>query len=339
MAEGTADRRDPFVRDVAEALRDSGGVRPGDRVVVAVSGGADSVALLHALATIADQPQWALDLLAAHVNHRLRPEADEEERFCGELAATLGLRFASADGSVSSADNLEAAAREARYAALQTVAAERSADAIATAHHADDQLETLLLRLIRGASPRGMRGILPRTRLGEHRLIRPMLHVDHAAATAFLHRIGQSWCEDPSNADDRRDRARLRRDVLPALRAIRPDAAAKAVDTAGQLAAAEEALRRRARAVERMHLQTGPDGRCLHRDVARRLPDALLGRLLRRQAAALGAGRDALGLRTLRPILRVVRDGRGERRRFPLGDGVEVHVDRDVIRWTRRSSV
>jgi tRNA(Ile)-lysidine synthetase-like protein len=324
-------RRHGFVKGLAAALRERCGVEPGTRLLLAVSGGADSVALLRGLAALADRREWRLDLHVGHIQHHLRPDAETDADFVEQLAADLGLPFHRRDvHPAAEAGNLEAAARRRRYRALREIAGRLDAECIVTAHHADDQLETMLMRLIRGASVRGLAGMAWRRRLGGRQLIRPMLGTDHAAAMAFCRAIDQRWREDPSNRDAERWRARLREAVLPVLRELRPDAANKANDAAQQLRETAACLERAARRAER-RLVTLEDGNArLDRDAARALPRPLLRTILRDRLRQAGAPTDRLGQRQLDPIVRAIRDRGGERRRFDLA-GLNVTVAADQV--------
>lgn len=224
----------PFVKAVTHALRGRCGIGEGDAVVVAVSGGADSVALLRALHLLVPRRTWKLRLIVGHVQHHLRGDAEDDARFVEALADSLQLPFARVDiHPRHHGGNLEATARRQRYAALSRIAAEHGAMFITTAHHADDQLETLLMRLVRGTGVAGMRGIAWRRGAGTQTrdtvIVRPMLGVTHAEATAFLGQLQQDWREDHTNADPQRLRARLRQDVLPPLRDLHPRVAHHAV--------------------------------------------------------------------------------------------------------------
>ena len=247
----------PLVRRVAEGLRRRCGVRQGADVLVAVSGGADSVALLRAMALLAPRRGWRLRLEVAHVQHHLRGEdAEADAAFVRDLAAGLGLPYHRRDLSWhGQRGNVEDNARRMRYAALLEIAVACSEDSasagegggarfVATAHHADDQLETLLLRLVRGTGLRGLRGIAWRRELGSEgvMLIRPMLAATREQAVDFLRAMAQPWREDASNQDTQRARARLRREVLPVLRDMRPGVATRAVRLADRVRAAVEAL-------------------------------------------------------------------------------------------------
>ena len=232
----------PVVRSVARGLRKRCGVPERSVVLLAVSGGADSVALLRSLALLAPRRRWRHRLVVAHVHHGLRgADADQDQRFVKDIADRLGLEFLAQrlEGLADRPGNVEATAREARYASLYDMAIERGCGYVATGHHADDQLETMLLRMIRGATPgslSAMRWSRPLLVGAGVQLVRPMLAVDPADARAFLQGLDQPWREDPTNQDaETRARARLRRDVLPALRAINPKAARNAVRLADRL--------------------------------------------------------------------------------------------------------
>lgn len=206
------------------------------RVVVAVSGGADSVCLLHVLVQLAGA--WGVMLHVAHVDHGLRPQSAAAARFVGGLAADLGLAFhaTTLDPVLLRADSsgLEAAARHARYTFLCQVA-RRIAPAgvqpcLAVAHHANDQAETILLRLLQGSGLRGLASLRPLssapifTPAGEMpvRLVRPLLAVSRDDILAYLARHNLTWLEDESNDDLQYARNRLRHRVLPELVALNP---------------------------------------------------------------------------------------------------------------------
>ena len=191
------------------------------RLGVAVSGGADSVALLHLLLPECRARGIAPTVL--HLNHGLRAEADEEARFVEALAADAGVPFVSrrvalaerpADGR-----SLEMAARDARLDFFRHAYEECALDALATGHHADDVAETLLMRLARGAGAAGLAGLRPHTHLDGCRMIRPLLAISGAALRAWLRERGLTWCEDASNRDPAIPRNAVRHVVLPHLEA------------------------------------------------------------------------------------------------------------------------
>lgn len=331
----TAAARHPLVRGVAASLRRLG-VREGAAVLIAVSGGADSVALCRAAATIAPRRRWGLSLTVGHVQHHLRDDAEADAAFVADLARAHGVRHLRRDVEPAAAGgNTEHAARRLRYAALRAMAVEAGAAFVLTAHHADDQLETVLMRLIRGASVGGLRGIAPRRALGGGvTLLRPMLGATGGDARAFLRDLGQPWREDHTNADGARWRARLRRDVVPVLRELRPDAAAKAVALGRRLAAASRLIAEQTAAAHEAHVRKGQ----LQRTDARAMSPALLAGVVRRMLRDAGVRPDALGGRAVSPLLRAVRDGRGGRREWRFGGGVRVWLDRDTLRVAGHAS-
>ncbi|HZL84739.1 MAG TPA: tRNA lysidine(34) synthetase TilS [Candidatus Krumholzibacteria bacterium] len=183
----------------------------GRRLLLAVSGGADSVALLRLLV---DAPERRLALAVAHFDHRLRPESGADAHFVRELSARFGCEFTS--GNWDEPEAGEAAARAARHTFLQRAAQELACDAIALAHQQDDQLETVLMRFGRGCGPRGLLGM--RWRRGATvDLVRPLLDCPRAELVGYLREIGQTWREDPANEDSTKTRNRVRHRVLPAL--------------------------------------------------------------------------------------------------------------------------
>ncbi|QDU20150.1 tRNA lysidine(34) synthetase TilS [Urbifossiella limnaea] len=197
--------------------------------VVAVSGGADSVALLRALEGV--EP-----LIVAHFHHGLRgAEADADAAFVRELAGRLGCRFELGGADVRAAGgNLEAAARRLRYGWLAEVAAATGAAWVATGHTADDQAETVLHRLVRGTGLRGLRGIAAAMPLGTVQLVRPLLAVGRVDVLAFLADLGQPFRTDTSNADPRFTRNRVRAELLPLLTTFNPAAPAALTRAAEQ---------------------------------------------------------------------------------------------------------
>lgn len=189
----------------------------GGRVLLGLSGGRDSVALLHVLAEL------GVDLCACHVNHGIRgAEADADAAFCAELCARLGVPFCCESADVPALArrcrvSLETAGRAVRRRVLAEQARARGCASVALAHHADDQAETALFRLARGSA--GWRGMLPLRRERGLWWLRPLLGCRRAELTAWLTARGLRWREDATNAQDDAARNRLRHDVLPRLSA------------------------------------------------------------------------------------------------------------------------
>jgi tRNA(Ile)-lysidine synthase len=192
-------------------------------VVVAVSGGADSVALLRLLGGLDEERPR--QVVVAHFDHRLRAGSADDARFVADLARRLELPFELGQADVAAlaeeqGDGIEAAARGARYEFLEQVADRHRASFIATGHTADDQAETVLHRILRGTGVAGLQGIhelRPVFGRQDIYLVRPLLSVRHSELVAYLHGIDQPFCEDPSNADPRFTRNRIRHQLLPLL--------------------------------------------------------------------------------------------------------------------------
>jgi tRNA(Ile)-lysidine synthetase-like protein len=223
----------------AKALAAAGGPAPGDGVAVAVSGGADSLALLHALRVLAGPRDWRLAVLT--VDHGLRPGSTADAAFVADHAKALGLparvlTLTPADLEAHRSAGPEGAARAARYAALWPAADALHRHWLATGHTLDDQAETVLLQLLRGAGPDGLAGMPVRS----GRLLRPLLDVRRAQTRACCAAAGLPWREDPTNASDTPLRNRVRHQLLPLLEELRPGATATLARTA-TLAADERA--------------------------------------------------------------------------------------------------
>ena len=185
------------------------------RYVIALSGGLDSTVLLHALAVTRERHGKAL--LAVHIDHRLQADSASWSEYCRRLAGRLGVEIHVDRVTVDAAASggLEAAAREARYGALAQHVGD--GDWLLSAHHRDDQAETLLLNLMRGSGPVGLAGIGLLSRFGSGWLVRPLIDVPRAALESYAAAQDLRWVEDPSNEDLRFDRNYLRHAVLPAL--------------------------------------------------------------------------------------------------------------------------
>jgi len=216
--------RSPLARELHRALE---AVPRGERIVVAASGGADSTAL--ALLSVAVAPRGSWTIRLATVDHGLRDSSAGDADAVEALGHWLGIRCDRRRVRVQPGPRLASRARTARYGALVAAADDAGASTILLAHHAEDQLETMLMRLVRGAGPAAVGGMPMRRSLAPGlSLLRPLLERSRAECRALLERLGVPWREDPTNADRARVRGRLRHEVLPVLEALRPGAAVRA---------------------------------------------------------------------------------------------------------------
>lgn len=215
------------------------------RYLVAYSGGVDSHALLGAMARLRTQLQ-PITVEAVHVNHRLTEHSEQWARHCRTVCQQLGVRCTvlEIDATPRPGESPEAAAREARYEALRAQISD--GDAVLTAHQADDQAETVLLQLLRGAGVRGLAGMLAVTRWEGGWLLRPLLEFSRSELLAYATTLGLSWIEDASNQDLRFDRNRLRHQVLPILRQRWPAVSRRLTRSAQHCAEAQMLLDERA---------------------------------------------------------------------------------------------
>ncbi|MDQ6883596.1 MAG: tRNA lysidine(34) synthetase TilS [Candidatus Dormibacteraeota bacterium] len=253
---------------VASAIRQHRILQPGERVLVAVSGGPDSLALLSLLRSLI--PSMPLHLTVAHFDHAWRPESESDARFVEATARSWG--YATVMGRAEpDLPHTEAAARRARYAFLRGAASRTTSSAIALGHTRDDQVETLLLHLLRGSGSRGLAGMGYRT----NDLARPLLDVDRAAIERYLQAEGLTPRRDPSNDDPRFARNRIRQIVLPAIDAFNPAARRLLAQTATILGEEDRLLEQQ---VDEL-AATAADAH----DALQALPLAIQRRLLRRR--------------------------------------------------------
>jgi tRNA(Ile)-lysidine synthase len=303
----------------------------GETVLVAVSGGADSVALLATLIELA--PAWRLTLHVLHVDHALRADSIRDADFVRALGARLGVpvdveRVQVGPGS------LEAAARTARYAALETWAGRLGAARIAVGHTADDQAETVLMRVLGGSGVRGLAAIPP----VRGRIIRPLIDVRRSAVREALTAAGLEWVEDPSNRDPKFLRNRIRHELLPLLAAsYHADVVPALADVARLARETVDALERTATGELARLAAVEADALTLSRAALAALPAPVAAEMLRQAAARFGS-RAPLRAWAHRGLQRVLAT-EAPRRPFKLG-GVTVEVSGDRLRvGARRAPV
>ena len=309
---------------VAAAIRGSVALAPPTRVLAMLSGGADSVCLVHALAGVLGTDQ----VEALHVNHRLRAAAPDDERFCAELCADLGVRLHVERVHVERSGNLEAQARAARYAVAEAVRAREGLDLVATGHTGTDQVETVLYRLASSPGRRALLGIAPL----RDRIVRPLLGLGGEDTRAYCVEAGLSWREDESNRDRTIARNRLRLDVLPALREIHPAMEQNVMATASQLRDEQEIVER---AVDEALVRVGAGGHPPVVEVARLASEtpALRRLILQRLAERAAGGPLPLGTEQMREIERLA--ARGGSGAADLGAGVRAVAEYGLVRFVR----
>jgi len=307
----------PLVRIVSAAVKDqtwSGGI------VAAVSGGRDSVALALALRACGTDPAA---VTIAHVHHHRRAEADLEAESVQQLAQNLGCAFELRHVRLGDSAT-PATLRDARYEALLDVAVSGGATVVATPHQAEDQLETTLLALVRGAGPRGLVGMRPRRPLGcGVDLVRPMLRCSRAQAADLCTLAGVAWHDDPTNVDPKTLRGRLRRDVLPLLEEIRPGVARRLAAGTALRASAADALAER--------VVRPQDGRW-SRETLAAASEGIRIASIDAAARMLAGGSDGLSGETIRCAAAAIVDQKRHRRLFELGSGVMFVVEAEVVR-------
>ena len=311
-------------RKVAAAVAESGALQPGERALALLSGGADSVCLVHALLEALGPER----LKVLHVNHGLRDAAAEDERHCAELCRALGLELFVERVNVPREGNLEAAAREARYAAAERVREAAGLDAIATGHTATDQVETILYRLVSSPGRRALLGMAPR----RDRIARPLLAVTGEETRAYCVELGLEWREDESNLDPGLARNRLRLAVLPELRLIHPAAEENVLATAARLRDEHEVLEQ---AVDRALREAGAGGNPPSIEVSRLAGLAPALRRLALQRLAEEAAGEPLPL-SASEVAAIERAAGGPgSAQVDLGRGVRAVCEYGIVRFRR----
>ncbi len=298
---------------VTRYWREQGMAEPGEGVLVGVSGGMDSVALLWLLAGL--RCELGIRLAAAHFHHGIRVEADGDEALVRALCSQLGvpLTVGRADvPALAAAEglSLEVASRQARHAFFRRAMAETGCTRLALAHHRDDQAETVLLRLLRGAGAAGLAAMAPVEGNG---IVRPLLCVGRAEIAAWCAEQNITWREDATNADQTIPRNWVRHTLLPLLsQRLNPSAAEALCRTADLLRQDDRALEDCA-AAALDGLAQGPGEASLPVAALAAQPPAVRGRMLRRMAAAVGLTQD-LGQERVAAMESLLAPGKGGRR-------------------------
>jgi tRNA(Ile)-lysidine synthase len=317
---------------IARALRGLGHPSAGERIVVGLSGGPDSVALLDVMTGRARREDFTV--VAAHLDHALRPDSGQDAVFCAELCARLAVSLRTGHADVrarrrADGGGIEEAARLERLAFLRHVKDEEGASWIVLAHTGDDQAETVLLRLVRGAGALGLSGMRPRA--GD--LLRPMLALSRADVLEHLASRSLTWREDPSNADLSIARNRVRRELLPYLeRHFNPAVREALARSASVFAEEADVLATVAAAAQG---RAEGDGCVLSIEALRSAPRAL-GRLTVRRALQAAGGLRGVGLKHVEAILDLAATAAPSGRRVALPGGREAVFHFGEVRLSRR---
>ncbi|MDB5352097.1 MAG: putative ATPase of the PP-loop superfamily implicated in cell cycle control [Planctomycetota bacterium] len=302
----------------------------GRGVIVAVSGGGDSVGLLRMMGDV--QEDLDLRLSVAHLDHGTRGEVGREDAaFVADLAGSMGLAFDLGRWAPTREGHFEADARKARYDWLVAIAKKREAALVAVGHTQDDQAETILHRILRGTGLRGLAGIPARRSLAEGvTLIRPLLDVSREEIRGYLAGVGQSFRDDATNADVRRTRNRIRHDLLPRLAAEYNPNVAEALVRLGRLGGEIRAWERHIEhQVEAAVVTVGELAVVLRCEPLRSLPPAARAEVLRRAWRRAGwPERSMTAGRWLRLAATVDRPSA----RFSLGGRIEVRMSGGLLR-------
>ena len=287
-----------------------------NKVVVGVSGGADSVALLLLSLAAEAQKSSSCTIVAGHIHHGLREESDNEQRMVEELCDELGVQLLTERVNVSRVQgSLAAGARDARYEALGRMATAVDATYVSVAHHADDQLETMLMALCRGGGIRKLAGMAESRQLTEQiALVRPLLQTDKKDLIHVCTLAGAKWCEDPTNRNVLTPRGRLRKDVIPVLRELWSSSDKHAAQASRILHAAADAYEALA-----------PTGNAWKRKKLAELPTPIIA-----ESIHLAVGNTAKN-EMVHAIATAVQDAIVEPRTFECSDGCRVHISAHTV--------
>jgi tRNA(Ile)-lysidine synthase len=315
--------------------------RPGDGIVVAVSGGPDSTALLHVLHVLS--AECGIRVIAAHANHGFRPEESAlEAEHVREWCAALGITCVTAELDVPAAvaaegGNAQSVAREKRYAFLHETAAAHDAASIALAHHADDQAETVLMRLLRGTGLTGLSGMALKRREKNVELIRPFLRMKKSDIIRYCEAAGLAYCVDSSNAKTVYFRNSVRHDVLPMLERYNPNIAESLVRLAEISAEESDYLDREAEAAFRAKVRVDRHGCTLERQALLDLHVALQRRLIKLILNYLALEKAPTAFERIEGMRRAASDDSPSTAVIEAGMGIRCIREYDTLRWTNDS--
>jgi tRNA(Ile)-lysidine synthase len=329
MSTQSTKKRSRLLDGVVKTIQDRRLLSPGQHLLVAVSGGPDSVALLSLLATLA--PAWRLTLTVVHFNYGLRGcESDDDEAFVSSFCQARNIPFVVRRPVLAKhrrASSLQMLARWARYEAMKSLAHEIHADRIVTGHTANDQAETMLLWMLRGAGLTGLAG-MPFMR--EQIIVRPLLRTTREEILDYLKQEGLSYRQDSTNLTGLYRRNRVRRDLLPVMEDITPGIVRLLERQADVLRADDAYLAQVVEALYRSLVTVDEKGgQHFEREAVASLPDALKRRLIRHILKSIESEQRAPSLRVVDGVLRFL-SGRAKGTRVLLR-GVQVVRDREYV--------
>jgi tRNA(Ile)-lysidine synthase len=312
---------DQALSALARAVRESGLIAAESRGIALVSGGADSVGTTAALAEVLGRDA----VTALHLNYGLRPDSDEDERTVREVAGLIGIELVVERPELGEG-NVQAEAREARYRAAERLRLSRGADWIATGHTRTDLAETVLYRLTTSPGRRALLGLRPR----RGAVVRPLLAFECDQVRSLVAEAGLPFRDDPSNAEPRYARNRIRHEVLPVLREIGPQAEATIAETQEELAEEADALERAA--TDSLAGSGAEAAGAIGRDALAPLHPAVRRLALRRMAERAAGASVPLGRTRAEEIWRLLNQPEGGV--VELGAGVEAQIEGGHVRFT-----
>jgi tRNA(Ile)-lysidine synthase len=308
------------LESLSDAVRSSGLVPEGSSGVALCSGGADSAGLAAGLA----EARGSGSVLVLHLNYALRPDSDEDEAACRQLCDRFGLELVVERPRLEEG-NVQAAAREARYAAAEALRRQRGLDWVATGHTRTDLAETVIYRLATSPGRRALLGLQPRRGV----IVRPLLALDRERVRALATEAGLPFRDDPTNADPLYARNRIRTEILPVLRELSPPAEAVIAETQAELA--EESAALEELAADALRSAGGESGAVVSAESLAGLSPALRRLALRALAERVAGGPVPLGRERAGAIWRLAQKPEGGT--IELGAGVEVQVEQGHIRF------
>lgn len=312
----------------------------GDKVVVGVSGGADSVALLLVLNEI--KAEFTLQLYAVHINHGIRKEASHDADFSRKLCEQLEIPFSLFEANIPAMAKEQGKTEEEmgriyRYQCFEEVRKKLTADKIAVAHHMDDQAETLLFHLVRGSHLAGMEGMQP---MAENKVIRPLLSCRKEEIVAWLAEHNVSWCEDATNADNVYARNSIRNEVLPVLGRINNRAVEHMAEFAKEMTAYKAYIQRDVDAYLQKHVQMEPGVSCVCEREHLLRQNMVLGKAVIYEMLVLVCGRRKdIGRVHVDVVYDLMTKQSGRRRELPYQMLAEISYEKLIIRKSLKENV